>query len=138
MFEFTSKIRYSFICLCDIILYGKKNSVPLSDIIRRQKVPKNYIKRILSELVKSGILISRKGARGGFLLKKRQKDISLYTLYEIFSPGVKKKTVLKKTRNKKVKNILEKTRESVNNQFISMLKNIKFNILLNTKKRKRQ
>ncbi len=125
-------------CLCDIILYSRKNSVPLSDIVRRERIPKVYIKRILSELVKAGILKSRKGARGGFLLNKRPKDISIYTLYEIFSSGAGEKTDLIKVKNKKVGILLEETRDSVDKQFIDILKSIRFNILLKRSRQKKK
>lgn len=136
MFKFSSKIKYGLIGLCDIVLYGRRKSVPLSDIIRRERVPKIYMERILSELVKGGVLKSKKGAKGGFALNKRQKDISLYNIYEIFSGGGEKEDGLQSLKNKKVKMMLEKTKTSADEQIIRVLRSFKLNMIVDLGKKR--
>ena len=40
-------------------------------------IPKSFLAKILQSLAKQGILESRKGAHGGFILEKKIKDISV-------------------------------------------------------------
>ncbi len=136
MFKFSSKIKYGLIGLCDIVLYGRRKSVPLSDIIRRERVPKIYMERILSELVKGGVLKSKKGAKGGFALNKRQKDISLYNIYEIFSQGKEKEDGSQSLKNKKVRMMIEKTKTSANEQIIRVLRSFKLNMIVDFSKKR--
>jgi len=118
------------------MIHGRKQPVAISDIARRQKVPKVYIKRILSELTKARLLKSKKGARGGFVLNKKPRYISLLHLYQVFPPYPAKKDDFKKVKNKRVRNLLERTRESLDQQTVVMLKSIKLNAIFPVPKRK--
>jgi len=129
LFKLPAKIRYALIALYDIILYGKKKPTPLSDIVRREKVPKVYVERILSELVKAGVLKSVKGAKGGFALNKRHKDISLYRLYQIFLPSPENKDDLR-AKNKRVETMLKKTKVILDEHVAHAMKNIKLDLTI--------
>jgi Rrf2 family protein len=43
-------------------------------------IPKSFLAKIMQSLAKEGILESRKGAHGGFLLAKKPGDITLYSV----------------------------------------------------------
>ena len=43
-------------------------------------IPKSFLAKIMQSLAKEGILESRKGAHGGFLLAKEPGDITLYSV----------------------------------------------------------
>jgi len=43
-------------------------------------IPKSFLAKIMQSLAKEGILESRKGAHGGFLLAKAPGDITLYSV----------------------------------------------------------
>lgn len=138
MYKFSAKIKYALIGLSDIIIYGKKTFVPLSDIVRREKVPRVYMERLLAKLVKGGIIRSKKGSQGGFSLNKKLEDISMYKLYTIFHPDIEKKEDFQYLKNKKVQLIMEKMSNSINTQIADILRKIKFNMIPDIIKIKRK
>lgn len=49
----------------------------ITDLAREGKIPKKFLEAILLELRKSGILNSKKGKGGGYVLAKDPQDISV-------------------------------------------------------------
>ncbi len=49
----------------------------IKEIAARASIPQNFLEQILLELKKQGILISVKGAHGGYKLAKKLKDVTL-------------------------------------------------------------
>ena len=49
----------------------------ISEIAEAQEVPRSYLSKIMQHLVKAGLVKSRRGARGGFLLARRPQEITL-------------------------------------------------------------
>jgi len=49
----------------------------VNEIAEAQDVPKSYLSKIMQHLVKSGLVKSRRGARGGFILAKPADQITL-------------------------------------------------------------
>jgi len=43
-------------------------------------IPKSFLAKIMQSLAKQGILQSRKGAHGGFVMAKKLEDITLYSV----------------------------------------------------------
>ena len=61
-----------------IALAGDRGLKPLSvtDIAKRANVPRAFLEQILSDLKRRNLLISTRGARGGFRLARMPQDIS--------------------------------------------------------------
>jgi Rrf2 family transcriptional regulator, iron-sulfur cluster assembly transcription factor len=57
--------------------------IRVDEIAERLDVPRNYLSKILHALVKSGVLRSLRGPRGGFALSKPSGSVSLY---EVVAP----------------------------------------------------
>ncbi len=49
----------------------------ISEISETQEVPKSYLSKIMQHLVRSGLVKSRRGAKGGFMLAKPADQITL-------------------------------------------------------------
>jgi len=43
-------------------------------------IPKSFLAKIMQSLAKQGILQSRKGAHGGFVMAKKLEDITIYSI----------------------------------------------------------
>jgi len=85
----TRASEYALLSL-DIIL--KSNSpVGAEQLAKELNIPKSFLAKILQNLAKSDILVSHRGAQGGYSLKKEAKDITLYDI--IYSAEGKKPTV---------------------------------------------
>ena len=73
------------------IIYKSDRPVGSEQLSNELNIPKSFLAKILQNLGKSDILVSHRGAQGGYSLKKDAKDITLYDI--IFSAEGKKPTV---------------------------------------------
>ena len=74
----TRASEYALLSL-DIII---KSDFPVGSeqLAKELHIPKSFLAKILQNLAKSEILVSHRGAQGGYTLKKESKDISLYDI----------------------------------------------------------
>ena len=106
-----------------IILAKRQDSGPvlITDLAREGAIPKKFLEAILLELRKNGILSSKKGKGGGYVLARDPQDISVGDIIrtldgsfsEIFSESENKETneikmIMKEVRDA-MSNILDKT-----------------------------
>jgi Rrf2 family nitric oxide-sensitive transcriptional repressor len=57
-----------------------------AEISQAMDIPKNYQLRIIRPLVKNGILQCVQGVKGGFYLRKKSTDITLYDIVSAMEP----------------------------------------------------
>jgi len=106
-----------------ILLAKRQDSGPvlITDLAHEGRIPKKFLEAILLELKKNGILNSKKGKGGGYVLGKDPQDISVGDIIrildgsfsEIFFDGDNKeaneiKMIMKEVRDA-MSNILDKT-----------------------------
>src|SRR5215475_7971839 len=60
---------------------GKPTRV--EEIAERQSLPENYLRRLLIELKRGGLVVSQKGPSGGYLLARPPARISMADVVEI-------------------------------------------------------
>jgi len=65
-------------------LLNKKDYVPLSELIKKTKLPKRYLARIASILTKNKIIKSKEGKIGGYKLAMNLDKINLFDYLKIF------------------------------------------------------
>ncbi len=68
--KISTKGRYGIKALIDLVMNSENESVTLKTISKRQNISERYLEQIFSALRKSGIIIGRKGAQGGYTLAK--------------------------------------------------------------------
>ncbi len=68
--KISTKGRYGLKALIDIAMYSNSEVVTLKSISERQSISEGYLEQIFSALRKSGLVIGRKGAQGGYTLSK--------------------------------------------------------------------
>jgi len=56
--------------------------VSVTEIAQAMHIPKSFLAKLLQRLVRSHILASSRGAKGGFLLARKPSDISLLSIME--------------------------------------------------------
>lgn len=54
-----------------------KKICSLKEMSNKEGIPFDYLEKIISRLIKSGFIESKKGVSGGYLLKKRPKQIKI-------------------------------------------------------------
>ncbi len=77
---FTKASEYALLSM----IYIAKNGCEcdITTISKELKIPKSFLAKIFQNLAKDGILISQKGAKGGFLLVKKTSEISLKSIIQ--------------------------------------------------------
>jgi Rrf2 family protein len=77
--KITSKSEYAIKALVELAIdYERGNAVTLiNDVARRKKIPQKYLEQILLSLKNAGLLVSKRGAGGGYSLSRPPENISL-------------------------------------------------------------
>ena len=75
--KISTKGRYGIKALIDLVMNSENESVTLKTISER------YLEQIFSALRKSGIIIGRKGAQGGYTLAKDPKEITISEILRV-------------------------------------------------------
>ncbi|MFT5571977.1 MAG: Rrf2 family iron-sulfur cluster assembly transcriptional regulator [Cryomorphaceae bacterium] len=75
--KLTTKGRYAVTAMMDLALHAKLDRISLVDIASRQSISYSYLEQLFGSLRKAGLVQSVRGAKGGYMLAKLDKDISL-------------------------------------------------------------
>ena len=86
MLAITKQSDYGLILIS--FIYKKNRLVKLSELIEATKLPKRFLAKIAAQLAKEGLLISKEGKSGGYLVSAKIKTISLYDYLTIFENDV--------------------------------------------------
>jgi Rrf2 family protein len=73
----TAKADYAVRAAVELAASSGEGPVKAEQIAAAQSIPLNFLENILAELRRAGIVESRRGAAGGYLLAKAPEDISL-------------------------------------------------------------
>jgi Rrf2 family transcriptional regulator, iron-sulfur cluster assembly transcription factor len=73
----TTTSRYGVRALFDVAYHGGGQPTQIKDISRRQKISQRYLEQIFNKLLRAGLLKSRRGPRGGYMLSRDPSEISV-------------------------------------------------------------
>jgi Rrf2 family protein len=73
----TAKADYAVRAAVELAAVGSGEPVKAEHIADAQSIPLNFLENILAELRRAGIVESRRGAAGGYLLARPAEEISL-------------------------------------------------------------
>lgn len=79
---FNSKIEYGFKALSFLAKQNVNEVMNARIISDKLEIPKEYTAKVLQDLVRSGILTSKKGKHGGFTFAKNPRDISIGEVFK--------------------------------------------------------
>jgi Rrf2 family protein len=74
--KFSKTTAYALQIL-DFLARNEKEQYSATELHRRLKVPRQYLRRLLTKLSKSGFIRSTRGRHGGFLLSRESSSISI-------------------------------------------------------------
>ncbi len=88
MLKISSSVEYGSRII--VHLASQKTDDPLSaeKLAESENIPRDYVDQLLMRLRRAGIVISRRGARGGYLLARDAKDISVGSVMRAVDEGV--------------------------------------------------
>ncbi len=81
----SKKTQYAFKALEYLATQYGKGPVKIADISKNQKIPLKFLENILVELKNAGMLESKKGKGGGYILKVAPKNINLANVIRIIN-----------------------------------------------------
>ena len=83
----STKCEYAILAVLDLAVTASAQPVRIADIAGRQHIPQKFLEGILSELKRSGVLESRRGAEGGYLLGKPAEMITIGEVVRAIESG---------------------------------------------------
>ena len=86
----TTRGRYAVTALLDLALQEQKHelAVSLSDIAKRQEISISYLEQLFSKLRKKGLVVSTRGASGGYHIAKPINEIAIMTIISAVDESV--------------------------------------------------
>jgi Rrf2 family protein len=88
MIGISSKTIYAIAALQELGAVQDKKVLKIKEIASKASIPQNFLEQILLELKKQGLLLSIKGANGGYKLAKDLKDITLKDIVLILESDI--------------------------------------------------
>ncbi len=81
--QLTKRGDYGVLAVYHIAQHPKGNFISIDEISVKSEIPKSYLSKILQDLCRGGILLSRRGTGGGFTLARPAQEISLKNIIDI-------------------------------------------------------
>jgi len=75
--KLSTKGRYGLRALIDLAVYSEKEVVSISSIASRENISLSYLEQLVAKLKKAGLVVSVRGAGGGYQLARDAADISV-------------------------------------------------------------
>lgn len=79
----SNKAKYALHATFYLARHYGEGPILISEMAEKERIPKKFLEVILLELKNQGLLISRKGKGGGYLLRKPPKDITVGQIIRI-------------------------------------------------------
>ena len=93
----TAKTRYALKALCVLAMSPTGEPVLIADIAQQEGIPRKFLELILAELKQHGILQSRKGRGGGYLLARPPETITLASVLRVLDGPIAPVSCLSRT-----------------------------------------
>lgn len=77
MFRLSKKMLFAIEAVLDIAYNAADGPVQSADITERQGIPRRYLEQVLQQLVRAKILTGVRGPRGGYMLARERRRISI-------------------------------------------------------------
>lgn len=79
--ELSCKTEYALLALLELaIRYNEGEPLQIRQIAAQQNIPDRYLEQLLATLRRSGLVRSQRGAKGGYLLAREPRKITLFDI----------------------------------------------------------
>lgn len=75
--KLSTKGRYGLRAMIDLAIYSEKEPVSIQSIADRQDISERYLEQLMAKLKKAGLVVSIRGANGGYQIAKSSMEISV-------------------------------------------------------------
>ena len=81
---FSAKAEYACVAMLELAArHGEPRPVRLADVAEKHNIPQPFLVQILLQLKGAGLVLSTRGASGGYLLAKPPEDITLLDVVSV-------------------------------------------------------
>lgn len=78
----TAKSEYGVLALIDLACAGADRPVSAREIAERQGIPTKFLEQLFVSLRRAGLVTARRGAKGGFVLGRDPRDVTVLDIVE--------------------------------------------------------
>ena len=75
--KLSTKGRYGLRAMIDLARYSEEEPVSIGRVAARQDISERYLEQLVALLKKAGLVKSIRGATGGYVLAKKEEEISV-------------------------------------------------------------
>ena len=75
--KLSTKGRYGLRALIDLAVYSGQEAVSIQSIAKRQNISDRYLEQLMGKLRRAGLVVSIRGAGGGYRLARPAGEISV-------------------------------------------------------------
>lgn len=75
--KISTKGKYGLRAMIDLAQYSEQEAVSISSVAQRQRISESYLEQLVAKLKKAGLVISIRGAAGGYRLARPASEISV-------------------------------------------------------------
>lgn len=77
-------MQYALLALMELATHASaKNPLKISEITAKQPIPERYLEQIFTSLRREGIVQSQRGAKGGYILTREPRQITILEILMI-------------------------------------------------------
>lgn len=85
MLKLSNKLFFAVEAVVDIAFNAGGQPVQSREITQRQNIPQRYLEQVLQQLVRSGVLTGVRGPRGGYILARERRRITVGDISRVIS-----------------------------------------------------
>src|SRR5438045_9726248 len=85
---FSTKAEYGVRVMVELAKHAGEEPVPLAEIAAKDRLPLAYLEHLVARLRKAGLVDSRRGSRGGYLLARSPVDITMAEIVEALEGSI--------------------------------------------------
>jgi Rrf2 family cysteine metabolism transcriptional repressor len=85
---FSTKAEYGVRVMVELARHAGEDPVPLAEIASHDGLPLAYLEHLVARLRKAGLVDSRRGSRGGYLLARPSDQISMAEVVEALEGSI--------------------------------------------------
>ena len=86
--KLSTRARYGIHAMYDLALCGRETPQPLKLIAERQGIPEAYLEQLIAILRREGLVISNRGAQGGYRLVRPPAEITVGEVLRALEGGL--------------------------------------------------
>lgn len=113
----SQKAKYALRALAALARSSDKSPMLIAEIAEQQKIPKKFLEQILLDLKHRGLVISKRGKDGGYLLLKPAEEITFGEVLRMIDGPIAPLPCLSQTAYRKCDDCLNETECEIRHVF---------------------